>query len=572
MMNTFKQPRLGEILTGKKRLTVTQLERVMKTEDERRLGERLIDANYIYPADVAQALAEQFSIPYVDLSEFTVAPDLFELISAGYAYQYNVVPYKYSDGVLQVVLADPLDLSLPDKLEKLCGVPVELLISSPQEIKAALKRSEGTTEVLKDITEDFKLTMIKENDQGEEKIISLSKFDEETGSVVRLVNTLLIAALQKGASDIHVETYDDGIVVKYRIDGVLYSATETLDRQHHSSVVSRIKVMSELDIAEKRLPQDGRFKLRFDRVNIDFRVSILPSAFGEDIVIRILDKSYISEGNENIKLENLGAEKDVLKKIRKAIYSPYGMILITGPTGSGKTTTLYAALSELNTEEEKVITIEDPVEYQLQGIVQVAVDDKKNLTFARGLRSILRHDPDKIMIGEIRDVETAQIAVQSALTGHLVFTTVHANNAFDVIGRFSHMGVDVYNFVSSLNCIMAQRLVRKICPQCKQSVEVDADILEFSGLNKNNFIKQKWYEGKGCENCNGTGYRGRFAITEFLELSPCIREMIIERRPASELKKVAIEEGMVTLRQSAVAKALSGETTLREINRVTFVE
>jgi type IV pilus assembly protein PilB len=306
--------------------------------------------------------------------------------------------------------------------------------------------------------------------------------------------------------------------------------------------------------------------------DIDFRISVIPSVFGEDVVIRILDKSSITEGMQGLSLEGLGMAPDVLKRLRRAIHEPYGMVLITGPTGSGKTTTLYAALSELDSVEEKIITIEDPVEYQLEGVVQIPVNEKKGLTFVRGLRSILRHDPDKIMVGEIRDAETAQIAVQSALTGHLVFTTVHANNAFDVIGRFSHMGIDVYGFVSALNCVMAQRLVRQICTRCRTRATPSAELLEQSGLDPKQFAHQEWAEGAGCEHCGGTGYRGRGAITELLDLSPRIRTMILERRPTNELQSAAVEEGMTTLRQSAISKALAGETTLREINRVTFVD
>jgi type IV pilus assembly protein PilB len=390
--------------------------------------------------------------------------------------------------------------------------------------------------------------------------------------VVRLINTLLLDALAKRASDIHIETYEAGISAKYRIDGVLYPAMDTLDRRHHGAFVSRLKVMAELDIAEKRVPQDGRFKLRLGSRDIDFRISVIPSVFGEDVVIRILDKSAITHGMRALRLESLGMSGDVLKRFRRAVREPYGMVLITGPTGSGKTTTLYAALSELDAGEEKVITIEDPVEYQLEGIVQIPVNEKKGLTFARGLRSVLRHDPDKIMVGEIRDPETAQIALQSALTGHLVFTTVHANNAFDVVGRFTHMGVDVYSFVSALNCVMAQRLVRLVCPQCRREAKADDELLELSGLDPERHRGSTWFEGAGCAHCNGTGYRGRAAITEFLDLSVRVRQMIMDRRPAAELQAAATEEGMVTLRQSAVAKALAGETTLKEINRVTFVD
>lgn len=571
MMHPFSQRSLGEILIAKQFVNSQQLDSVAAEGDER-LGQRLLEENRVTPEQLAEALAEQLSLPYVDLDTHTIPSELFNLIPATYAYRLGVVPCHRDGESLQVAISDPFDLSLPDKLERLSGRPVQLLLSSARAIAATLKRSEGTAEVLKDVSEDFKLVMVKETEEGKEETVSLETVGDDASPVIKLVNTVLVAALQKRASDVHIETYEQGVTVKYRIDGVLYPATEVLDRRHHSALVSRLKVMAELDIAEKRVPQDGRFKLRVNGRDIDFRVSILPSVFGEDVVVRILDKSSITEGVRRLRLDGLGIAPEVLKKFRKSICEPYGMVLITGPTGSGKTTTLYAALSELNAGEEKIITIEDPVEYQLDGVVQIPVNEKKNLTFARGLRSILRHDPDKIMIGEIRDSETVQIAVQSALTGHLVFTTVHANNAFDVIGRFSHMGVDVYAFVSALNCVMAQRLVRKICPHCKHESQPDSDLFELSGLDPERSTDQVWYEGRGCDRCSGTGYRGRAAITEFLDLSPRIRELIIDRRPVSELEAAAIEEGMITLRQSALAMVFAGDTTLREINRVTFVD
>ncbi len=571
-MHPFQQRKLGEILVAHAFASTAAVEAAL-VDDAGRLGEKLVQDSVITPEQLAQALAEQFNLPYVDLNGYTIPPELFELIPASQAYQLGAVPYRRDGQAVDVAISDPFDFTLHDRLERLSNLRVRLLLSSRPAIQAVLKRSQGTSEVLKDLSEDFRLVMVKETDEGKEETVSLEKLGDASGPVVKLINTLLLAALAKRASDVHIETYERGITAKYRIDGVLYPATETLDRRHHSALISRLKVMAELDIAEKRVPQDGRFKLRFGGRDIDFRLSIMPSVFGEDVVIRILDKSSVTEGLRNLRLESLGMAPEVLKKFRKSVHEPYGMVLITGPTGSGKTTTLYAALSELDAGEEKIITIEDPVEYQLQGIVQIPVNEKKNLTFARGLRSILRHDPDKIMVGEIRDTETAQIAVQSALTGHLVFTTVHANNAFDVIGRFSHMGMDVYSFVSALNCVMAQRLVRLICPQCKVKVSPDAELLELSGLEPKKYAAHPgWYEGKGCDACHGTGYRGRAAITEFLSLSARIRQMIIDRKPLNDLQAVAVEEGMVTLRQSALAKVLAGETTLREINRVTFVD
>jgi type IV pilus assembly protein PilB len=383
---------------------------------------------------------------------------------------------------------------------------------------------------------------------------------------------VIFTALERRASDIHIETRDTEVGVKYRIDGCLTEAMAPIAKEHHSTIISRIKIMSELDISERRIPQDGRFKTRYKGRNIDFRVSIMPSIHGEDSVIRILDKETISEKFKNLSLDVVGFAEADIKKFRKYIAEPYGMVLVTGPTGSGKTTTLYGAIMEIKNEEDKIITIEDPVEYQLKGITQIPVNEKKGLTFARGLRSILRHDPDKIMVGEIRDVETAQIAIQSALTGHLVFTTVHANNVVDVLGRFLNMGVDPYNFVSALNCILAQRLVRMICPSCRKPIRHTREYLKESGLDPDKYENYDFFQGEGCLECNGTGFRGRTAIHELLDLSDSIRDMLIARRPTSEIKRAAREEGMSSLRQSAMNKVFAGETTLKEINKATFID
>jgi type IV pilus assembly protein PilB len=571
MTHPFHHSTLAEILLA--RGYVQQADLSDKDIDSSNLSELLLQKNLVTPEQLAEAVAEQLHLPYVDLIGYTASPDLFNLIPAERAYEFSVLPYRLDGKVLHVVVVDPTDFALSARLERLCGLRVEIMVSSARAIAAALKRSEGTDQVLKGVSQDFRLVIVKEGEEGKEQIVELDELGDGADSpVVKLINTVLLAAIQKNASDVHIETYEKGLVLKYRIDGVLYPATEVLDRRHHSPLISRLKVMAELDIAEKRVPQDGRFRLRFGGRDIDFRISIMPSVFGEDVVIRILDKSAVADDMRNLRLESLGIGGDVLKRFRKCVLEPYGMVLITGPTGSGKTTTLYAALSELDRSEEKIITIEDPVEYQLEGVVQIAVNEKKGLTFARGLRSILRHDPDKIMVGEIRDSETAQIAVQSALTGHLVFTTVHANNSIDVIGRFTHMGMDLYNFVSALNCVMAQRLVRVICSACKREVAVDEELLVHSGIDPKHYTGHKWYEGAGCSHCNGTGYRRRNAITELLVLTPRIRQMIVDRRPADELLTTAIAEGMTTLRQSAIAKVIAGETTFKEINRVTFVE
>src|SRR2546422_4303611 len=458
-----------------------------------------------------------------------------------------------------------------DELGVLLATPIKVAVGPRSSIQAILKKSESTQRVLEEATESFQLQVLKEDENGDESL-TVEKLTSDTSPVIRLVDSTIYTAIQRRASDIHIETQDDAVHVKYRIDGVLQPAMRPIAKQFHSSIISCIKVMAELDIAEKRVPQDGRFKLRMPGKTIDFRVSIMPSVHGEDAVIRILDKESISEQFTELRLDILGFPESELKRFRKYILEPYGMVLVTGPTGSGKTTTLYAALSEIKSVEDKIVTIEDPVEYQLKGITQIPINEKKGLTFARGLRSILRHDPDKIMVGEIRDPETAQIAIQSALTGHLVFTTVHANNVIDVLGRFLNMGVEPYQFVSALNCVLAQRLVRLICSHCKRPTKVETKALVESALDPTLAQTHQFYEGAGCIECGGTGFKGRTAICELLDLSDPIREMILGRRPNSEVKKAAHEEGMRFLRESAVEKVLHGLTTLREINKVTFVE
>ena len=501
-----------------------------------------------------------------------MSDDLFRRIPFDLMLRYGFVPEAQLDGRLAVVMADPSDVVKNDEMEMLLGQPVEVKVGVRSTIDEILQKSESAQRVLDEASEDFRIQLVQEDEDGEE-ILSIDRITTDTSSpIIKLVDSTMFNAIQRRASDIHVETRDTEVIIKYRIDGVLYQAMEPIDKRHHQTIISRIKVMSELDIAEKRVPQDGRFKLRLKGRTIDFRVSIMPSVHGEDCVIRILDKESMNEDFKNLRLDILGFDDETMRKLRKFIREPYGMVLVTGPTGSGKTTTLYACLSEIQTSEDKIVTIEDPVEYQLRGITQIPVNEKKGLTFARGLRSILRHDPDKIMVGEIRDPETAQIAIQSALTGHLVFTTVHANNVVDVLGRFLNMNVDLYNFVSALNCVLAQRLVRKICKHCRRPVAASRDLLEESGLDPNVYADFTFHEGAGCIECNGTGFHGRLAVSELLDLSDHIRELILDRRPASEIKRAAKEEGMTFLRESALEKALKGVTTLREINKVTFVD
>ncbi len=519
----------------------------------------------------ARALAERLGLPYDPLDEFHVDPELFRTIPVEVMLRYHFLPLRTEGEILHVIMADPSNVISLNNVEMILARPLEVAVGPASRIADILEKSESTQRVLDEATEGFSMQLVQEAEDGEE-VLSIDSITADSSPIIRLVDSILFNAIQRRASDIHIETQDREVVVKYRIDGVLYQAMKSIDKRHHSTIVSRIKVMSELDIAEKRIPQDGRFKVRFSGRTIDFRVSIMPTVHGEDAVIRILDKESTNAEFKTLNLDVLGIEDDTKRQLRKFINEPYGMVLVTGPTGSGKTTSLYACLSEIRSTEDKIVTIEDPVEYQLKGITQIPVNEKKGLTFARGLRSILRHDPDKVMVGEIRDEETAQIAVQSALTGHLVFTTVHANNVVDVIGRFLNMNVDLYNFVSALNCVLAQRLVRRICLHCKRPAQVSDIMLEDSGLDPDRYRDFAFFEGGGCIECNGTGYRGRLAIAELLNLSDNIRQLIIDRRSAAEIKRAAKAEGMRFLRESALQKVFSGETSLHDINKVTFVE
>jgi type IV pilus assembly protein PilB len=520
----------------------------------------------------SRRLADRIGIEYVDLANFEIDAELFRSIPVDLMFRYNFVPRNRTATGLQIVVADPTDVLMIDELELLLGTSIEVVVGTPGAIQEILKKSESSQRVLEEATEEFRIQIVMEDDETGEETLTIDRLTSDQSPIIKLVDSTVFNALQRRASDIHIETRDREVVIKYRIDGVLYQAMEPIDKKFHQTIISRIKVMSELDISEKRVPQDGRFKLRIKGRTVDFRVSIMPSVHGEDCVIRILDKESTNREFASLSLDVCGFEDRDMLRMRRFIKEPYGMVLVTGPTGSGKTTTLYAAISEIKNDEDKIITIEDPVEYQLPGITQIPVNEKKGLTFARGLRSILRHDPDKIMVGEIRDAETAQIAIQSALTGHLVFTTVHANNVVDVLGRFLNMGVEPYNFVSALNCILAQRLVRLICSSCKRTVKATREQLLASGLDPNRYSDFVFHEGKGCIDCNGTGYTGRTAIAELLDMSDRIREMILEKRPAADIKRAAKEEGMTFLREAALAKVFAGKTSLHEINKVTFVE
>ena len=521
----------------------------------------------------AQALAIRYRCEYVDLKNFRIQHDLFRTVPVDMMFRYNFVPLEQREDRLVIAVSDPSRLMVLDEISSLLGQRISTRVATLSQITDLLKKTEQSQRVLDEASEGLTFDVLTGEDNADENI-SIEKLtsEEDISPIIRLVDTTIFTALERRASDIHIETYDDSVIVKYRIDGVLQQAMAPIAREHHSTILSRIKVMSELDIAERRVPQDGRFRVRYKGRLIDFRVSVMPTVHGENAVLRVLDKESMSEKFTKLSLDVVGFADEDLRRFRRYIKEPYGMVLVTGPTGSGKTTTLYAALNEIKSEEDKIITIEDPVEYQIRGVTQIPVNEKKGLTFARGLRSILRHDPDKILVGEIRDQETAQIAINSALTGHLVFTTVHANNVFDVLGRFLNMGVEPYNFISALNCILAQRLVRTICEYCVHSVKHDEETLIASGLDLAEWRDFDFREGAGCIECGGTGYRGRTAIHELLDLTDPIREIILEKKPSSEVRKLAQQEGMQFLRESALDRVRNGFTTLKEINKVTFIE
>ena len=525
----------------------------------------------------AREMAARYRCEFVDLRDFRLDPELFKSVPVDLMFRYNFVPLEEGDGALWIAIADPSKLMMIDEIGLLLNRRIKTRVATLNQISDILKKTEQSQRVLEEASEGFVLDVVRSDEEGAgDENITIDRItgttEADVSPIIRLVDTTIFTALQKRASDIHIETESDSVVVKYRIDGVLQQAMQPMAKEHHSTIITRVKVMSELDIAERRVPQDGRFRVKYNGRLIDFRVSIMPTIHGENAVLRVLDKESMSEKFRNLVLDVVGFDPEDLRKFRRYIAEPYGMVLVTGPTGSGKTTTLYAALNEIKTDEDKIITIEDPVEYQIHGITQIPVNEKKGLTFARGLRSILRHDPDKIMVGEIRDQETAQIAINSALTGHLVFTTVHANNVVDVLGRFLNMGVEPYNFVSALNCVLAQRLVRTICQHCKRPVHYSDEELDSFGLNPQEWRNVTFYDGPGCIECAGTGYHGRTAIHELLDLSDRVRELILEKRPSSEIRKAAHDEGMQFLRESALSRVKEGITTMKEINKVTFIE
>ncbi|UVM53589.1 GspE/PulE family protein [Pseudomonas sp. B21-012] len=532
-------------------------------------GERLLDTlqslSGLEPAAFVQCLGATLHYPLLDGPALFAATPLFERVSLAQCLKREFILLQH-DGQTLGVFADPFDDArlawIDDCLQ---GAPLYLVQAA--ELTGFLARHEESFHAVDSLDTENETA----NELDSLQSLSLASISEDQSRVVKLVNSTLYDALKMHASDIHLGVTGSGLVIKYRIDGVLNSISKVSGSEFADQVISRIKVMAELDIGEKRVPQDGRFKIGISARQIDFRVSIMPSIFGEDAVLRVLDKQDLADRVSGVQLQALGFEQQTLRSLRRLASEPYGMILVTGPTGSGKTTTLYAMISEINHGVDKIITIEDPVEYQLPGVLQIPVNEKKGLTFARGLRSILRHDPDKIMVGEIRDPDTAQIAVQSALTGHLVFTTIHANNVFDVIGRFSQMQVDPYSFVSALNAVLAQRLIRLVCPHCAAAQQPSHEELVASGLEPGQVGHYRFVHGSGCGQCRGSGYRGRTAIAELLHLDDDLRQMIVERKPLAQIKTLACQRGLRLLRNSALELVRDGRTTLEEINRVTFI-
>lgn len=518
------------------------------------------------PDELMQQLGQLLHMPVLDMKTIHALSPAFDVLSFAEAMMHECVLFRREQDYLLAV-SNPFSTKLRAWAEERFAVAAEWYLVHPADLSAFFAQQEKTMRAMDQVLPSTELDKIQSGVEN----LSLKSINEGTSQVVRLVHSTLYDAHKSQASDIHLEMTAGALSIKYRIDGVLSSIGVIQGADLAEQVISRIKVMSELDIAERRVPQDGRFKVSIQGREIDFRVSIMPSIFGEDAVLRILDRQALSDHIEGLTLNQLGFNQAAIASIRRLSSEPYGMLLVTGPTGSGKTTSLYAAISEVNKGSDKIITIEDPIEYQLPGVLQIPVNEKKGLTFARGLRSILRHDPDKIMVGEIRDSETAQIAIQAALTGHLVFTTVHANNVFDVIGRFSHMGVDPYSFVSALNGIAAQRLVRLLCPHCSVDERPDDKLIEESGIPIDEADQFKFRNGRGCGQCRGSGYRGRNAIAEILILNDEIRELIVAQEPIRRIKEAARNNGTRFLREAALDMVKQGSTSLEEANRVTIV-
>jgi len=566
--SSLKARSLEDVLISEGRLAASELERIISEFGAvpGNLKDLLIERGIVYPAAVYRAIAVQHNSEFVDLNETKIDDALFSKFDVNIIRRYQFIPYAMKGEKLVIVIDDPSDVERIEEIESVIGIPTLAYVSVKSDIARIINLmietslSENTLFADTDDTPALRAVSEEADDAAADAEFLKTMSDS---SIVKTVDSIILKAIRKKASDIHFEVYPEGLKVKYRIDGALY-VVKTIDVKSKNFIISRLKNMASLDISEKRIPQDGRFKRYIDDRAIDFRVSVLPSVFGETVVIRVLDQNALG-----LDLARLGFPEHDLIRFKKNIFKPYGMILVAGPTGSGKTTTLYSAIKAIKTPEDKFITIEDPVEYQIPDIVQINVNEKKGLTFASGLRSIVRQDPDEIMVGEIRDFETANIAINAALTGHLVLSTIHANNVIDAIGRLVNMGVDPYQFAASFNLIMSQRLIRKICSSCRREYIPDEETVKLMG-DFERYKDHKFYKGEGCRFCHNTGYSGRTGIYETMPLSDCIKNMIILKASPLDIRKQAVAEGMTTLRQSAWQRVIEGISTIDEINRMTF--
>jgi len=574
-VSLFRKKPLFDILLDMKLISFEQLQNL---ENEfggvpTDLGRILIERRIISDEQHAQAIAKELGLEYVDLSNYKIDDTVFNSIDVALMRSYAFIPDSRSDKEIVLIMSDPGNVDAIEELEVKLGLPilpkVAALIAIQKQLSLMIETSLDSKMFFADLENIQPLELVNDEENVDESApgIAISQDVNQDAPVVKLVDSVLLKGVRKRASDIHFEVYETQLKVKYRIDGVLFEVISDVEPRQRAPIISRLKVMAQLDIAEKRIPQDGRFKLMIDERAVDFRVSVLPSIFGETVVLRILDKSSLG-----LDIQRLGLDGTDLLSFQRNVKKPYGMILVAGPTGSGKTTTLYSAIKYVKTPEDKFITIEDPVEYQLPDIVQIAVNEKKGLTFGSGLRSIVRQDPDAIMVGEIRDSETAQIAVNAALTGHLVMSSIHANNVIDAISRLKNMGIDPYEFVSSFNLIMSQRLIRRICPNCKTDDHSITDEMKQLTVDFEEHASVVFKRGSGCRYCHKTGYQGRFGIFEVLEMTPRIKEMILAKESPLKIRQAGIEQGMIPLRLAGWRRVASGDTTFDEMNRVTFEE
>ena len=559
--------KLGELLVKKKIISQEQLNSALirQKKTNLRIGEELIHSGVVSEESIISTLAELMDIPFISIRSTAIDKEVISKVPARFVTHYNFFPLNVEDESLRIAVSDPLDLYSLDEIKLMLKQPIKISLATSFEINEAIKRYYGVgAKTMAQMVDETPHLQIISKTNGDDPAALLEAASEDP-SVIKFLDQVIQQAVRERATDIHIEPFEDNLRVRYRIDGLLYDVPVPAAIHHfQSSIIVRMKIMAELDIAEKRLPQDGRIQIRIDNEDFDFRISILPTAFGESIGIRILSRKQIY-----FTLSELGLDPKGMDILNTMIKKPHGIILVTGPTGSGKTTTLYSCLNKINAMERKIITIEDPIEYKLHGITQIQVHPKIDLSFANGLRSMLRHDPDIMMVGEIRDLETAELSIRTALTGHLVFSTLHTNDAPGAIARLLDMGIEPYLVASSLNCVIAQRLVRVICPACKHAYKGHVDLIEEFGIHREKFLGKDLYKGAGCENCKFTGYLGRTAIFEILKIDDMIKQMILDHSHSNLIKQKAISQGMQTLRLSGWEKVVSGITTPEEVMRVT---